>query len=155
MNVMKKRAGFTLIEIMIVIIIIVMIGSISFTSWFSITQNISGEGTLNYVVQALENILIKARFDSFQKKDVYTLSFYNDRLVIPDSETSDETIYTFPDEVSIKNPVPPYKYNRGFFTNESNQITPDASFTLEYKKGSITQEKVFSVIGGLPQTGDQ
>jgi hypothetical protein len=107
------------------------------------------------VAQALENILIKARFDSFQKKDVYTLSFYNDRLVIPDSETSDETIYTFPDEVSIKNPVPPYKYNRGFFTNESNQITPDASFTLEYKKGSITQEKVFSVIGGLPQTGDQ
>jgi prepilin-type N-terminal cleavage/methylation domain-containing protein len=151
MNVMKKRAGFTLIEIMIVIIIIVMIGSISFTSWFSITQNISGEGTLNYVVQALENILIKVRFDSFQKKDVYTLSFYNDRL-----EISDGTIYTFPDEVSIKNPVPaPYKYNRGFFTNDLNQITPDASFTLEYKKGSITQEKVFSVIGGLPQTGDQ
>ncbi|MEA1884271.1 MAG: hypothetical protein U9N62_07125, partial [Thermotogota bacterium] len=131
--------------------IVVMIGSISFTSWFSITQNISGEGTLNYVAQALENHLIKARYDSFQRKDVYILSFYNDRL-----EISDGTLYTFPDEVTVKNPVPnPYKYNRGFFTNESDRITPDASFTLEYKKGSITQEKVFYIIGGLPQTGDQ
>ena len=40
---MMNRAGFTLIEIMIVIIIIVLIGSLAFTSWFGITQNICGE----------------------------------------------------------------------------------------------------------------
>ena len=148
---MMNRAGFTLIEIMIVIIIIVLIGSLAFTSWFGITQNICGEGTLNYVAQALENHLIKARYDSFQRKDVYTLSFYNNRL-----EISDGTIYTFPDEVSIKNPVhATYKYNRGFFTNSANVITPVASFTMEYKKGNTTNDKEFYIIGGLPQTGDQ
>ena len=146
---MRKRRGFTLIEIMIVIIIIVLIGAVSFTSWFSITQNICGEGTLNYVAQALENTLIKARFDSFQRKGVYTLTFGTNALAL-----SDGTTYTFPDEVTIKDPKN-YKYNRGFFTNESDRITPEASFTLLYKKGSNTNEKVFYIIGGLPQTGDQ
>ncbi len=144
--------GFTLIEIMIVIIIIILIGAVSFTSWFSITQNICGEGTLNYVGKALENNLIKARYNSFQSKGVYTLTFEKQALVI-----SDETPYTFPDEVSFKNVSSPisYRYNRGFFTNDSNQITSEASFTLEYKKGSITNEKVFYITGGLPQTGEQ
>ncbi len=145
----RKRMGFTLIEIMIVIIIIALLGAVSFTSWFSITQNICGEGTLHYVAQALENTLIKARFDSFQRKNVYALTFNNNTL-----EISNGTVYTFPDEVAIKDPKI-YNYNRGFLTNTANEITPEASFTLEYKKGSITQEKTFYIIGGLPQTGDQ
>src|SRR6056297_1012304 len=112
---MRKRVGFTILEIMIVMVIIVLIGAISITSWFSITQNICGKGTLRYVAQAMENMLIKARYDSFQNKTVVTVTFREDSL-----EISDDATYLFPDEITLIKPSMPktYHYNRGYFTTD-------------------------------------
>ena len=152
---MRKRVGFTILEIMIVMVIIVLIGAISITSWFNMTQNICGKGTLRYVAQAMENMLIKARYDSFQKKDVITVTFRENAL-----EISSESAYIFPDEITLIKPAMPqtYLYNRGYFTTDQtapnpNTITPEASFVLVYSKGGITNEQTFTIMGGLPLAG--
>lgn len=160
---MEKRDGFTLIEIIIVLVIIAFIASISFSSLFLVIENVKAKAVLKNSAEALYHQIVNARYYSVENETSVFVEFSDSETHSSTSSNFDDLIYQYvlPKEISLSViddivNVSTENYETVYFmgillkkSSEAYEIVQNATVTLNYNKGNSNLSKQLTIVKGL------
>lgn len=160
---MKKREGFSLIELTTVILIIAILASVSFSAMYYVMEKVKAEAVLKNSALALYHQIVNVRYYSVEKETSVFVSFTDTDVKSSTSAIFDKTLYSYliPKEISLSvvddsgiASVDPYigVYFMGLLlikSDDAYEIVHNATLTLDYVKGDTMLTKQLSVVNGL------
>ena len=160
---MKKRKGFTLTELMTVILIVAILASVSFSSLYSVIESVKANSVLKNSTMAIYHQIVNARYYSVENETSIFVSFNESDVQSSTSTDFDNAIYSYhvPNEISLSitddsgnGASEEYEgvYFMDMLLKESDvayERVKHATITLNYNAGNTDLSKKISIVNGL------